>query len=84
MSLSLLYKPAVNGVRAFGGLGVEEGMRGEKWWGEGRRIRHRRGRVVGAGWMKTREEEEVSERRKDRGEKEGETVGGSRREGKKR
>lgn len=72
MSLSLLYKPSVNGVCAFGGLGVEEEMRGEKWWGEGRRIRHRRGRVEGPGWMKTRVEEEVRERRKDRREKEGE------------
>lgn len=38
-------------VRCGGGVVGE--MRGEKWWGEGWRIRDRGGRVEGAGWMKT-------------------------------
>lgn len=38
--------------------------RGEKWWGEGWRIRDGGGRHERAGWMKTGKEAEVKEREK--------------------
>lgn len=48
-------------VRVEGGRLMGE-MRGEKWWGEGWRIRDRGGRGERTGWMKTGREAEVRER----------------------
>lgn len=43
MSVSLLYKPVANSVSACWGRWVLMGeMRGEKWWGEGWRVRESR------------------------------------------
>lgn len=53
-------------------------MRGEKWWGEGWRIRDGGGRGERAGWMKTGKEAEVRERENRK------CWGGRKREGKKK